>query len=236
LKDRRDRQRQFVERWEAFQPATSGAWEQKRRLATAMRRVIGHMVLSDAPEEEMSRAADALERYSQRLSTHPTLTRAGRDSTAPAGPEEVTFVDQSPFAGLANPLAPPIAMAEEDDWCVVGKVTYGAAYEGPPGCVHGGHVAAAFDEVLGFVQGMSGEPGFTGTLSVRYRTPTPLHRALKIRGEIVRIENRKIFAQGRLHAGETLCAEAEGLFITPHPEQYQRMLRARADRNAEQAG
>jgi len=201
-----------------------------------MRCVIDHMVQSDAPEEEMSRAADALERYSQRLAAHPVLERAGHDTAAPVGPEVVTFVDQSPFAGLANPLAPPIAMAEEDEWCVVGEVTYGAAYEGPPGCVHGGHVAAAFDEVLGFVQGMSGEPGFTGTLTVRYRTPTPLHCALTIRGEIIRIENRKIYAEGRLHAGDTLCAEAEGLFITPHPEQYQRMLRARAERNAARSG
>jgi acyl-coenzyme A thioesterase PaaI-like protein len=236
VNDRRNRQRQFVERWEAFKPATSGAWEQKRRLATAMRRVIDLMVQSDAPEAELARAADGLERYSERLATHPTLARAGRDATPPVGPEVVTFVDQSPFCGLANPLAPPIALAEEDDWCVVGIVTYGAAYEGPPGCVHGGHVAAAFDEVLGFVQGMSGAPGFTGTLSVRYRTPTPLHRALRIRGEIVRIEDRKIFAQGRLHDGDTLCAEAEGLFITPHPEQYRRMLRARAERESTQGG
>ena len=38
-------------------------------------------------------------------------------------------------------------------------MTFGSAYEGPPGCVHGGFVAAAFDEVLGFVQSLGGQPG-----------------------------------------------------------------------------
>ena len=39
MTDRRERQREFMEHWEALKPATSGAWVQKRRLATAMRSV-----------------------------------------------------------------------------------------------------------------------------------------------------------------------------------------------------
>ena len=54
---------------------------------------------------------------------------------------------------------------------MVGTATFGAAYEGPPGCVHGGFVAAAFDEVLGSTQSLSGEPGMTGRLTVNYRSP-----------------------------------------------------------------
>jgi hypothetical protein len=44
-------------------------------------------------------------------------------------------------------------------------VTFGSAYEGPPGCVHGGYVAAAFDEMLGFVQSLGGNPGMTARLT-----------------------------------------------------------------------
>ncbi|MFQ5417463.1 MAG: PaaI family thioesterase [Myxococcota bacterium] len=227
MNDRAERQREFVERWEALLPPTSGAWVQKRRLATAMRRVISRLVQSNAPESELRGAADALERYSTRLATHPRLRREDRDTEAPADPDVGTFVDQSPLTGMANPLAPPIVLQEEDEWRVVGRVRYGAAYEGPPGCVHGGFIAAAFDEVLGFVQGMSGETGFTGTLTVRFRSPAPLHRELRLVGEIVRVSGRKIFTEGRMLAGDLLCAESEGLFITPHPEQYQRMVEAR---------
>jgi len=227
VNDRAERQRRFIERWEAIQPPSSRAWVQKRRLATAMRRVIGRLVQSNAPEEELRQAADAIERYSEQLAGHPRLRRGDRDTELPAEPDVGTFADQSPFIGMANPLAPPIVLQEEAEWRVIGRVTYGAAYEGPPGCVHGGFIAAAFDEVLGFVQGMSGSPGFTGTLSIRYRSPAPLRRELRLVGEIVRVEERKIFTEGRLLAGDTLCAESEGLFITPHPEQYQRMLAAR---------
>jgi len=233
VSDRAERQRQFMERWEAARPATSPAWAQKRRLATAMRRVIDLLVQSDAPEEELRQAAEGMERYSERLAGHPTLPRAARNSPAPPGPEEVTFMDQSPFCGLTNPLAPPIRLREDDAWALVGDAIYGAAYEGPPGCVHGGHVAAAFDEVLGFVQGMSGQPGFTGRLTIRFRSPTPLHEPLRFRGEIAKVEGRKIHAFGTLHAGERLCAEAEGLFITPDPAQYERMLAAREKRFGE---
>jgi acyl-coenzyme A thioesterase PaaI-like protein len=232
--ERSEEQRVFVERWERFKPPTSGAWEQKRRLAAAMRRVIHGLVQNDAPEAELERAAGGLEQYAERLARHPRLRRQDRSTPAPAEPDVGTFVDQSPFTGLANPLAPPIVLVEEAEWCVVGHVRYDAAYEGPPGCVHGGHIAAAFDEVLGFVQGMSGAPGMTGTLTIRYRKPTPLHRSLHLIGEIVRVEERKIFTEGRLiGSDDTLYAEGESLFITPHPEQYERMVAARAKREAE---
>ena len=75
----------------------------------------------------------------------------------------------------------------------------------------------AFDEVLGFVHSLTGQPGFTGTLTVRYRKPTPLHTPLRFDGEVDRTERRKVFASGRLFAGETLCAEAEALFISAKP-------------------
>jgi acyl-coenzyme A thioesterase PaaI-like protein len=97
---------------------------------------------------------------------------------------------------------------------VIGRVRFGAAYEGPPGCVHGGYVAATFDEILGMAQALSGKRGMTGTLTVRYRHPTPLHRELRFEGTLVRQEGRKIYTVGRCLAGDQLTAEADGLFIT----------------------
>ena len=227
MSDRMDRQRRFVDRWAAAKPPSSAAWVQKRRLATPMRAVIHRLVQSNAPEDELRRAAERLEQYSERLAHHPRLRRGDRDTPIPPDPDVGTFVDQSPFTGLANPLSPPIELVETAEWAITGHVTYDAAFEGPPGCVHGGHIAAAFDEVLGFVQGMSGTPGFTGTLTIRYRRPTPLHQPLRLVGEIVRVDERKIFTEGRLTAGDTLYAEGESLFITPDPVQYQRLLEAR---------
>ena len=111
---------------------------------------------------------------------------------------------------------------------------FGSAYEGPPVCVQGGYVAGAFDELLGATQSLSGAPGMTGTLTVRYRSPTPLHTELRFVGELARVEGRKIFTVGTLHAGDRLCAEAEGIFITLKPEMWSTLLdqrdRAESDR------
>ena len=209
-----------------------GAWVQKRRLAGAMREVIGRLVQSNAPEEELRTAADALERYAAQLAGHPRLKRyEGYAESANAG-DVGSFFDQSPMIGLANPLAPPIHIEQTGERSAIGSVSFGAAYEGPPGSVHGGFIAAAFDEVLGFVQSLSGSPGFTGTLTVKYRSPTPLHTALEFRCALNRQEGRKIIAGGEVFAGDRLCAEAEAIFISARPEVFERLLAARKQMEA----
>ena len=139
--------------------------------------------------------------------------------------------DHSPLIGIANPLAPPMTIREEDGE-IIADVTFGQAYEGPPGCVHGGYVAAAFDELLGATQSLSGAPGMTGTLTVRYESPTPLQAPLRIVGRLVGVERRKIFTEGTLYSGDRITATAKGIFISMGPSQFLDLLairEARAD-------
>ncbi|MGB0618956.1 MAG: PaaI family thioesterase [Myxococcota bacterium] len=189
-------------------------WREKRRLADAMRRVIEHVVLSDAPQDELSSAAGALERYADRLESHPKLVRVMGHPEAATSGDTAAFFDQSPIIGLANPLAPPLSIARSGDRTARATATFGSAYEGPPGHVHGGWVAAAFDEVLGYVQSLGGNPGMTGRLITHYRRPTPLHVELRFEAQLVREEGRKIFTEAQVYAGDTLTAEAEGLFVS----------------------
>ncbi len=210
--------------WHAPKKSASKMWEQKRRLASAMRLVMERLVPSSAPVDELSAAADGLERYAERLKKHPRLRHfQGYAESATAG-DVGAFFDQSPMIGLANPLAPPITLAKTGERSAEGWVTFGSAYEGAPGCVHGGFVSAAFDEVLGFVQSLSGSPGFTGTLTVRYRNPTPLHTKLHFQCELLRTERRKIFTEGRMLAGDLLCAEAEAIFVSARPGKFEDLL------------
>lgn len=218
--------------WDATKLWGQGAWEQKRRLARAMRLVIERLVPSDAPEDELRRAADALERYAEALNAHPRLKHFhGYAESANAG-DVGAFFDQSPMIGLANPLAPPITIGRAGPLSAIASVTFGTAYEGPPGCVHGGFVAAAFDEVLGYVQSLGGNPGMTGRLTVHYRKPTPLHTPLIFEAEIVRIEGRKIYCEGRVRAAGLLTAEAEGLFVSVDRERFLKLLEEREQRAA----
>ena len=209
-----------------------GKWAQKRRLADAMRLVIERLMPSDAPEDELRRAADRLEAYAEALAAHPRLRYVhGFAESANAG-DVAAFFDQSPLIGLANPLAPPVRLAKTGARSAEGRVTFGSAYEGPPGHVHGGFVAAAFDEVLGFVQSTSGRPGMTGTLIFRYRRPTPLHSELRFTAEFVRSEGRKLYTEGRVHAGDVLCAEAEAIFVSIGRDRFQELEDQRAAREA----
>jgi len=209
------------------------AWEQKRRLASAMRLVIERLVPSNAPEDELRRAADALERYAAQLETHPRLKHFhGYAESANAG-DVGAFFDQSPMIGLANPLAPPIKIGRAGPLSAIATVTFGVAYEGPPGCVHGGFVAAAFDEVLGYVQSLGGNPGMTARLTIHYRNPTPLQTELVFEGELVKTEGRKIWCEGRVRANGKLTAEAEGLFVSVDRGRFLKLLEERERRERE---
>ena len=48
--------------------------------------------------------------------------------------------------------------------------------------------------------------------------PTPLFRELRFRAWVDRVEGRRIMSRAELWDGETLTAEAEGLFVQPRPE------------------
>lgn len=183
------------------------------RLSEAVRGVLHRLVQTSAPVPMIAEAADQVEVVAALLAAHRSAsTYEGFAESANAG-EPFAFFDHSPMLGRANPLAPPIELSLEDGR-MIGRATFGAAYEGPPGCVHGGFIAAAFDEVLGSTQSLSGSPGMTGRLTVTYRSPTPLLTPLVFEGTLDRVEGRKIFTTGRLYAGDVLCAEAEGLFIS----------------------
>lgn len=137
--------------------------------------------------------------------------------------------DHSPILGEASPLAPPLRIAIEGD-LVRGEVNFARQYEGPPGCVHGGFVAAAFDEVLGAAQCLSGAAGMTAHLEVDYRAPTPLEADLVFEGWLDRVEGRKVFVGGRCTAGGEMTAEATGLFVTFGVGQFAAM---KAERDAD---
>jgi acyl-coenzyme A thioesterase PaaI-like protein len=200
--------------WDASSMNATGAWAQRRRLAQAMREVIQRLVVIDAPEADLAEAADALERYSKRLAEYPNGTKyEGWAETAVSG-DVAAFFDHSPLIGLANPLSPPISlMADREQMTVEGKVVFGPAFEGPPACVHGGFISAAFDEVLGYVYSLTGNPGMTARLTIDYKRPTPLNTELLFKAQLVRVDGRKTYASGKVFANDRLTATAEALFL-----------------------
>jgi acyl-coenzyme A thioesterase PaaI-like protein len=220
---------EIARRWWTMADELSPHRLEMRRLADAGRLVIERMATTDAPHHVVERAAELLEQAAHALDGPGKVRRyEGFAESANAGGEPNAHFDHSPIMGMASPLAPPTRIeAGPDDRTIVMHVRYGSAYEGPPGSVHGGIVAAAFDELLGMTQSLSGQPGMTGTLTIRYRRPTPLHRDLRFVGTLDRVEGRKNFTVGRCYDGDTLTAEAEGLFIRVDFERLAAMMATR---------
>lgn len=187
------------------------------RLADELRRVINQLAVVRPSAEALGRAADAAAAYAESLESLPKRSKAWEVSEAGLLPRD--FVSFSPLSGSHNPIAPPIRMrvvGEPGGHRIEGTVTFGPAYEGPPGHVHGGFVAAMFDELLGFAQM---EPGFTAYLHVDYRKPTPLDRELRLEAAIDRTDGRKRWVRGTCTLAGELLTEAEGLFIGPRDSQ-----------------
>jgi acyl-coenzyme A thioesterase PaaI-like protein len=202
-----------------------------RRAAGSLRGLIARLADTSASLEQLEELADRLDAA---VAAMPEGAVAGGPGGEPGAaeasmalPSELQrLLERSPIVGLANPVAAPMRMEVFPDH-IVGHVRFSRAYEGPPGHVHGGFVAAVFDELLGSTQILSGRAGMTGRLAIDYRSPTPLETDLRLEGRIKGSEGRKILCQGTLHAGETLCAEAEGLFVSIGPERFEQLRDAR---------
>jgi acyl-coenzyme A thioesterase PaaI-like protein len=180
------------------------------RLADLLRRVIDHLVAADVPREEIADAVAELERVDETFAKHPRAL--ARSVQFPDLDDLQKLFAGDPVIGRRNPIAPPLEV-EVHEGAIVARGRYGRTYEGPPGFVHGAMIAAAFDQILGLANIVSGNPGMTGTLTVKYKKPTPLHTDVVYEARTEKVEGRKIFTKGTLHADGVLTAEAQGIFV-----------------------
>jgi len=190
-------------------------WEAKRRAAQALRELIEVLMTSDASTAEIDALAPLLEAQTAALAAGPRLhgllafLRDGKHG----GHGEVNH-ELNALGGWSNPLSPQLNMWLQGNQAF-GTVRCGYAYEGPPGFIHGGFVAAIFDQFLGMAQLVGKNPGMTGTLTVRYHRPTPLNTDLDLSARVHESVGRKTVVNGEMHADGILTASCECLFVRP---------------------
>jgi acyl-coenzyme A thioesterase PaaI-like protein len=103
---------------------------------------------------------------------------------------------------------------------VVSPILIPRVYEGPPGAVHGGIVAAYLDEVLGgAVARATGKVSVTGELTVRYVQPVPSETPLLGRGRLVADHGRYVDVEASLEelSARRVVATARGRFFPVDP-------------------
>ncbi|MBV8982192.1 MAG: PaaI family thioesterase [Acidimicrobiia bacterium] len=197
------------------EPVEDEARAAKHRLVREIKRSVDNAALLDVGAtgaDALNAFADEAQALADHLETAPSLRAFG--GAAVAGPADAVLAERSPVSGRSNPLAPPLHLDMSDGvtraWAV-----WTDAYEGPPGCLHGGWVAAAFDDLMGLAQMASGKAGFTGTLTVKMVKPTPLHKRIDYKAWLDHVDGRKIWVKATAHDSEELLGEAEIVFISP---------------------
>jgi len=102
--------------------------------------------------------------------------------------------------GRSNPVGLYMQFHDDGELEVVSDYTVPAHYQGYPGIVHGGVVAAMLDEVVARVSMIDDPHHFMMSvrLQVLYRHPVPIETPLKVVGRILRLRGRMGKAEGRI--------------------------------------
>lgn len=183
--------------------------------------LVDHIRCSNAPEPVLQSCTDHIRAAMDML--QPWL-HEGVYSAAFLDHEQEAFVyseqdltrsmPYSPVSGRKNPISPAIKLWTEGDK-VRGEAHFSATYAGPPDSVHGGIIAAVFDELLSMANIVNKVAGFTGSLTIKYHRPTPLNTIIDLSSECTRISGRKVISRGEMRVDGKITATAEGLFIVP---------------------
>ncbi|MBT8059656.1 MAG: PaaI family thioesterase [Xanthomonadales bacterium] len=102
--------------------------------------------------------------------------------------------------GRSNPVGLYMQFYDDGELEVHSEFTAPAHYQGYPGVVHGGVLAAMLDEVVARVA-MIGDPHhfmMSVKLQVLYRHPVPVETPLRVVGRILRLRGRLGKAEGRI--------------------------------------
>ncbi|PWN03285.1 thioesterase [Nocardioides silvaticus] len=146
---------------------------------------------------------------------------------APPGPAGIHFNGEgrswnwgNAVVGVRNAVAPPVTLEWGEDGAVRSRLNLGAAYEGPPGSVHGGVSAMVLDHLMGETASAAHtRVTVTGTLTLRYVNPLPLG-PVRMEARITDETDRKVTVTGWIapdgpDADPAPAVEATGLFIIP---------------------
>ncbi|MFA7584580.1 MAG: PaaI family thioesterase [Novosphingobium sp.] len=198
-----------------------GRWRQRRRIAELLRALKRLALRANLDEGALSQFERKLARQ---VRTFKGTAEIGdrteyMASQGLVGPRNRLALEMSAVIGRSNAASLPMRFFRSQDGKVCAEVHPDNSHEGPPGYLHGGLIAALFDEFLGLAQDdLPGPPGLTGTLSVRYLSPTPIDERLTLMLRSAEEDGRKRLLKGELWARDQPTASCDALFIQPREE------------------
>lgn len=179
-------------------------------LAEAVRELVDATIRSNAGDSVVLPAVEAVRALTAQLAADQVDGPAGVNYNATGR----AWNWGNAAVGLRNPAAPPMHVNHEPDGSTWAEVHLGAAYEGPPGCAHGGVSALLLDHLMGVTASQLGRVTLTGTLTLKYVNPLPLG-LVRLDGRISGEEGRKVFVEATIKGAAGIALEATGIFIIP---------------------
>ncbi|MDP9820742.1 PaaI family thioesterase [Nocardioides massiliensis] len=180
-------------------------------LTDAARQLVDATIRTQVGAEELDAVRGELDALVARLRTSQLPGSYGVSLTSGG-----TFRNYgNAVVGKRNAVAPPLEVERDPAGRAWSHFALGAAYEGPPGLVHGGVTALILDQIAGEAAAAGGTPGMTGQLNLRYERPTPLG-PLSVEAWVDRREGYKTWVKGEMRDAEgQATVTCEGLFILP---------------------
>lgn len=172
-----------------------------RTIATKVVRLSGSVTELAAAADAVEALSAALDAVTERRAMETFRYRFDRDD-----PNDV--LPFNPATGAFNPLAPKFAMRVEGE-TLIADVTFPANHEGPPDTVHGGMVAACFDQVLALAVMIHGRTGPTTSLTVRFVKRTPVDQPLRFEARVEAVDGEQFSVRGSCFHGDVKVSEAE---------------------------
>jgi acyl-coenzyme A thioesterase PaaI-like protein len=201
-------------------PAASQVPPAAFALVARTRELIEAVVMTDVAEADRVAAADLIETATDLLNRSrresplflvrhsdgrvESLLQAGSGRLNPAAP---------PVEWVVRPTEPPPG-SEPVPVEVSARCVFCAQHAGSPGRAYGGVLALVLDEVIGVSVRAAGASGMTVSLTVNLRGAAPLGVPVDITARLTGTEGRKAFASGEIRAGDSLVAEATGIYVT----------------------
>jgi uncharacterized protein (TIGR00369 family) len=122
--------------------------------------------------------------------------------------------------GEDHPTGLHLAVTVADGVSVDAEFTVTADHQGAPGLAHGGVLASAFDEALGYLLAVLHQRAVTGRLEVDYLRPVPVGSTLVIHAQCVGVVGRKIYTRAVGRIEDRDAVRAQGVFVAVPPEHF----------------
>jgi len=191
-------------------------WAARRSLADALRTLIEKCVRTEADAQTLAEAEARVVEAARLLPEGRTAAEAFKDGSYFDAPGE--WIDRGAMFGRCNPVAPPMEIHTEDGHTEC-TVVLDERHVGAPGMVHGGILAACFDQLCGHCAVLSGHPGLTVELEVRFRKPAHVHVPLVFEANITQVRGRMVTVEATCCREEEEVAHCRAVFMILDREQ-----------------